>query len=821
MKNIFIQIIIVLFFTISTQAQVDFGDPNDLTGQLYLPTTVYSADFDGDGDKDLVSSSEGDDKIVWFENIDGNGTFSFQKIISTNADHATYVFAADIDGDGDMDVLSASSGDNKIAWYKNTDGSGTFSSEIIISTDASGTKSVYAGDLDGDGDIDVLSTAYSDNKVVWYENTDGAGTFSSEIIIASNLTGVMHAIIADIDGDMDNDIIGASSSDNKVVWYENTDGAGTFSAENIISTEVSFPIYVCVADMDGDSFLDVLSASYSDNKIAWYQNTDGTGNFSAQNVISTNTEGASAVKAADLDNDGDIDVVAASFADNKFSWFENIDGNGTSFSETLLYDKETYSAYSVYIDDIDNDNDNDIFTVSYNFGDISLYKNTDGNANFSKESVLATAYVAADVFAADIDNDGDLDIISASIWDDKTAWYENLDGNGTFSKQKIISEETNGASSVFIADIDGDNDNDIVVASRYDDKVVWFENTDGNGTFSSQITIGENEDGIIDVIVADIDGDGFLDVIAACVYTNTITWYRNTDGNGTFSDKLTISTTAIGVEGMSVADIDGDNDMDVIYAGKTDEEGRVMWFENTDGQGNFSSEISITDDLLSAISVFAVDIDGDLDNDIVATSFGGSKQVWFENIDGNGNFSDENILSSTISGHDCYPADIDNDGDIDLIFACFLEDKTVLFENLDGNGTFSEEQIISSQSDNVKAVFVADINGDGKQDVLSANAGDNKITWFENLTIISNQSEISDLSKTGISIYPNPTKGIINLELLPETNHITITDMTGKIISYINKMDENKIDISNFENGIYLINIRTENSIQTKKIIKH
>ena len=74
--------------------------------------------------------------------------------ISTSADHAVSVYAADVDGDGDMDVLSASTADHKIAWYEN-DGSESFT-EHSISTSADGASSVHAADVDGDGDLDVL-----------------------------------------------------------------------------------------------------------------------------------------------------------------------------------------------------------------------------------------------------------------------------------------------------------------------------------------------------------------------------------------------------------------------------------------------------------------------------------------------------------------------------------------------------------------------------------------------------------------------------------------------------------------------------------------
>jgi hypothetical protein len=97
----------------------------------------------------------------------------------------TSVYATDMDGDGDMDVLSASWTDNKIAWYENTDGAGTFGAQNVISTVAMNASSVYATDMDGDGDMDVLSASNDDHKIAWYENTDGDGTFGAQQVIST------------------------------------------------------------------------------------------------------------------------------------------------------------------------------------------------------------------------------------------------------------------------------------------------------------------------------------------------------------------------------------------------------------------------------------------------------------------------------------------------------------------------------------------------------------------------------------------------------------------------------------------------------------
>ena len=140
----------------------------------------------------MLSTSADDDKIAWYENTDGLGTFGAEQIISTNAGGAGGVYAADIDGDGDIDVLSASSLDDKVAWYENTDGLGTFGAQRIISTNADSAKSVHAADVDGDGKIDVLSTDNNNGGAAWYENDGGALTLSSNALQLGG-TWTLHA----------------------------------------------------------------------------------------------------------------------------------------------------------------------------------------------------------------------------------------------------------------------------------------------------------------------------------------------------------------------------------------------------------------------------------------------------------------------------------------------------------------------------------------------------------------------------------------------------------------------------------------------------
>ncbi len=133
--------------------------------------SVFATDADGDGDIDVLSASWMDDKIAWYESDGGSPPTFTERVISTGADGAVCVYATDVDGDGDIDVLSASVFDWKIAWYESDGGSPPTFTERVISTAANVAVSVYATDVDGDGNTDVLSASQDDDKIAWYENT--------------------------------------------------------------------------------------------------------------------------------------------------------------------------------------------------------------------------------------------------------------------------------------------------------------------------------------------------------------------------------------------------------------------------------------------------------------------------------------------------------------------------------------------------------------------------------------------------------------------------------------------------------------------------
>lgn len=367
--------ITVVLITQTCFAQL-FGAEQIISSQVAGAKTVFPADLDNDGDLDVISAGAngGSDWINWNENL-GGGQFGPKQLISTLPENTYCIHAGDMDNDGDMDVLSASIYDGRIGLFENL-GVGLFDTLQTLTDDLGSATFVSAADLEGDGDLDVLWATQSNSSVGWIENL-GGNQFSSITALSGGSTWAAKCVrAADIDGDGDMDVLSASSSDDKIAWYENLGGL-VFGSQQIISNQADGARSVYFADLDQDSDLDVLSASVDDNKIAWYENL-GDGLFGTEQIITLDAIAAWSVYSADLDLDGDMDVLSASFNGNKLSWYENL-----------------------------------------------------GSGDFGIQQVIfSPAWSAMCITAADLDDDGDMDVLAAIAGSHKVSWFENLAGEG-------------------------------------------------------------------------------------------------------------------------------------------------------------------------------------------------------------------------------------------------------------------------------------------------------------------------------------------------------------------------------------------------------
>ena len=202
-------------------ADVPFPTEHTVDGDFDSAYSVHAADVDGDGDVDVLGAAQFDaHEIAWWENTAGNGTAWTEHTVDGAFDAAYSVHAADVDGD----VLGAAANAADIAWWENTAGDGTAWTKHTVDGAFDGAYSVHAADVDGDGDVDVLGAAFVADEMAWWENTAGDGTAWTKHTVDGAFDRVRSVHAADVDGDGDGDVLGAAGVANEIAWWENRGG---------------------------------------------------------------------------------------------------------------------------------------------------------------------------------------------------------------------------------------------------------------------------------------------------------------------------------------------------------------------------------------------------------------------------------------------------------------------------------------------------------------------------------------------------------------------------------------------------------------------
>jgi len=232
------------------------------------------------------------------------------------------VYSEDIDGDGDMDVLGAAPEADDITWWENIDGTGTSWIEHTVDGDFYYPLSIYSEDVDGDGDMDVLGAAATDHDITWWENIDGTGTSWVEHTVDGDFSGAKSVYSEDINGDGDMDVLGAAHYANDITWWENIDGSGTSWAEHTVDTNFDEAMSVYSEDIDGDGDMDVLGAAHYYEYITWWENINGSGTLWTEHIVNGDLNGAASVYSEDMDGDGDMDILGAVWGASYISWWE-------------------------------------------------------------------------------------------------------------------------------------------------------------------------------------------------------------------------------------------------------------------------------------------------------------------------------------------------------------------------------------------------------------------------------------------------------------------------------------------------------------------
>jgi len=739
---------------------IDATNPSD-------PHCKALGDIDGDGFLDALAASSSGGGLFWYEYP--NWT---EHPIRASGSWTTDMQVADIDNDSDLDVVIPNS--SGLQWYENPLPGGdprtsAWTAHLIGSAGAN-NHDVEVGDVDGDGALDVVTRKKSDGLTyLWRQESPTSWTR-----ITISTTDGEGTALADLDDDDDLDVV------HNGFWVEQVDL--TTWVEHTIDSNWSDDVGALAVDINDDGDLDVvLAPSESSGRFSWYETADPVNGPWTEHSIDPGVSYFHTFKAADMDRDGDLDLVTAemhqSSNPDEVSVYLN-EGDGLTWSQLVV---ATSGSHNLRIGDIGNDLDIDIYGANWtdsapNSAVIEMWENQSGPLSLEgwQRHILETSlpWQAVFVDGGDLNGDGLPDLVTGG-W-----WYPNPgDLDGVWTRTPLGAPLHNMAA---VHDFDGDGALDVLGTDGQvsGEQFSWAQN-DGSGQFTIRSITNTPTGGDF------LQGVSVDQVIAGGETEVVLSWHNGASGTSMFtvpadstaaSWPLASISATTNQEQVPTGDLDGDGDTD-IHLGSD-------WLRQ-ESDGSFTTQNGVTVSGGVPDRVVLADIDGDTDLDVVIGVEFGQRLIWGESSN-NGQTWTEKVIATDIDYFSVDAADIDRDGDIDVVGGAHQGSGEVYIYENNGQGaswiTHTVDPGDSTLIDHHDGTRLIDMDLDGDLDIISIGWSKRSLTIYENLAIGGGDVDLTPPVIESVIALSDPTQVVVGFS--EDLDEATAEDFANYAVSH-------------------------------------
>ena len=790
-----------------TISPASFAAKADL-GTGSRPFSLAAGDIDGDGKPDLVVANSNSSFITIYRNRSTAGSITAASFVRTDIEvgfSSNYAAIADLDGDGKPDILI---GGNALTVLRNISTAGSITTASFApKVTFAGVSSLFfvACDIDGDTKPELISL---DMAVMHNVSTPGSITTASFEAPVYFWTGATATAVAagDLDGDGKADVVVADFFANQVSVFRNTAKPGAITASSfaprvdIPFTDPSVTRSAVIGDADGDGKPDIIVADQGAGLVSVLRNTATIGSISTASFASRadfRTDSLCFIVAmGDLDGDG-VPEVAACHAGSKnisvlntsftpatpvVSSFSPASGtpgttvtlDGGNFNASPAGNTVFFGAVKATVTSASVTRLTVTVPAGATYQPISVLNNTNGLTGYTNRPFVITftsnlnrSSIPADYFkpridiasgtlpffsaSTDLDGDGKADLVTANASTNTVSIIRNLSTPGNLGSASFGSKTDLPAGSdprsIAIGDLDGDGKPDIVVANSGAGTISVLRNKAAAGvldaaSFAARVDFATGANPF-SVAIGDVDADGRPDIVVANLGSNTVSVLRNITATGVINASSFASRVdyAAGASPRAVvlSDLDGDLKTDIAVVNEQSNTVSVLRnaYSGKLDASSFAAPVSFAAGN-SPDCIAAGDLNKDGKPDIVVSNYGSNSVSVLRNTAVAGSVTTASFaagINFTTGPQPFYTtlADLDGDGKPEIITVNTGSNTVSVLRNAIPDGAALSYGSFDAKTDFPAGgypvgIAAGDLDGDGIADLMCANAGTNSIS---------------------------------------------------------------------------------------------